>query len=254
MKPLVTIGVVTNRPRCRDWLRWNLTRVRYTPIEIILVDASKPFDAELGLQRGAMRVGNNLFSDGPAEVAISKRELCPGDTLSCGELRNLVIAHANGTYLTWMDDDDWYHPHRIEWLLEAIQKSGSWGAGWWNGYLFELKDKVFQVLGTPQFKRLINGAAIYDLDMVKDVAYDNRPRASDGRWIVNLMKRHGDSGFLIDDDRPHALFTRHDRNTSPTRGYGGAKLRLSSFRDKVGAAAWGDTDAQLVALERALSV
>lgn len=243
MSPTVTIGCVTNRLECRQWLRWNVLRQTYRPIQIITVDASVPFNDERGLVLARGSIG-----------AVETLELRPGTDFTCGQLRNLVIAHARGQYLVWMDDDDWYHPERITWLVEAIKQSRSWGAGWWTGYLFDVGcyDHA-TVIGHPSAKRLINGAAIYDLEKVRDTPYTDRRRASDGRWIVDLMKKHGDHGHLLSDDRIHGLFSRHRANTSPTRFSAGRRLSFETIRERVGDA-WGDTDVQLRALEAALAV
>ena len=40
--PLVTIGCVTNRPWCHDWLFWNIEKQSYRPLEVIIVAQSKP--------------------------------------------------------------------------------------------------------------------------------------------------------------------------------------------------------------------
>lgn len=37
-----------------------------------------------------------------------------------GELRNVALEHATGEFVIQWDDDDWYHPHRMQVQLEAI--------------------------------------------------------------------------------------------------------------------------------------
>lgn len=41
---------------------------------------------------------------------------------SLGELRNISIAEAKGEYVCQWDDDDWYHPRRLEIQLQIAQK------------------------------------------------------------------------------------------------------------------------------------
>ena len=41
---------------------------------------------------------------------------------SLGELRNISIAEAMGEYVCQWDDDDWYHPRRLEIQLQIVQK------------------------------------------------------------------------------------------------------------------------------------
>src|SRR5207249_7696815 len=45
--------------------------------------------------------------------------------LTLGELRNLSVASASGTYVMVWDDDDWHHPRRIEVQLAALLETGS---------------------------------------------------------------------------------------------------------------------------------
>lgn len=43
---------------------------------------------------------------------------------SLGELRNRSIEEAHGSWIIQWDDDEWYHPRRIEIQLEAARRSG----------------------------------------------------------------------------------------------------------------------------------
>jgi glycosyltransferase involved in cell wall biosynthesis len=42
------------------------------------------------------------------------------DRYSIGALRNMSVEKSNGRYLCQWDDDDWYHPSRIEMQLQAL--------------------------------------------------------------------------------------------------------------------------------------
>jgi len=88
----------------------------------------------------------------------------PQINFTLGELRNLSIRIAGGKYVTQWDDDDWYHPERIEIQLAALLESGSdmcllerWTLAWpernlfyyskrrsWEGSMLAEKEKIGQ--------------------------------------------------------------------------------------------------------------
>ena len=45
--------------------------------------------------------------------------------LTLGELRNVAMEEARGEYVMQWDDDDWYHPHRMQMQLDAIGFRGA---------------------------------------------------------------------------------------------------------------------------------
>ncbi|AQX12339.1 hypothetical protein BAX94_02710 [Elizabethkingia meningoseptica] len=56
-------------------------------------------------------------------IILIKEQAIPKKTL--GELRNIAIKQSNGIYFCQWDDDDWYHPYRIESQLYLIRQSDS---------------------------------------------------------------------------------------------------------------------------------
>ena len=44
----------------------------------------------------------------------------PEPSTYLGQLRNLSLSRANGEFLVQWDDDEWYHPERIERQMRAI--------------------------------------------------------------------------------------------------------------------------------------
>ena len=249
-RPIVSALCVTNRPKCADWLRWNVQRQTYPRLDVVIVDGSGtagvhgprdfiwPVDRHEGLDAHAGRLIR-----APA-------------TLSCGELRNVAMLHARGEYFVWFDDDDWYHPERVEWLVDAIEMTGSLWLGWGCGYLMDLawqRSTFFEPRVTP--KRVINGGAIYRTAECVKVAYDARPAASDARWLRALSALYAlrdDPGHVLLDRRLHALWMRHGRNTSPTLRGGSYPLTLGDVEQRAGAA-WGSTSGRLGLLEAALT-
>ncbi len=236
--PKVSILAVTYRPELRPWLWWNIDRQTYPAVEVVIVDQSTNGQSE-----------GDHWELGPwMGTTVQHRTIAAHPKLTVGELRNLAIAFARGDYFVWMDDDDWYHPKRIEWLMDAIGDD-PW-AGWACGYYLNLALlRGFWLSPRPE---IINGATLYRADVARSVAYDAQPRASDARWIKALQKRWG-PGKVLDDTRPHAVYGQHRDNlgagvlrNAPTT------LSLPALRDLIGPEAWGDTDEQLPLLVDAL--
>jgi len=241
--PIISALCVTNRLACRGWLQWNVQRQTYPHLDVVIVDGS----GKEGLH-------------GPRDVVWKNDELGRGRrrvlrapaSWTCGQLRNLAMEHAAGEYFTWIDDDDWQHPERIEWLLEAIRAEGALWAGWGRGYLLKLPERRGAELRAHP-PRVINGAALYRTEECRRVAYDGQPSSSDARWLRRLAAFHGTTGHVMLDDRLHSIWMRHETNTS--RGLRGTPygLTLGQFKTKAGSA-WGQTEAWLWDLERALEL
>ncbi len=58
------------------------------------------------------------------ETSIVPVELPLSDEISLGAMRNAALAAAQGQYVAIWDDDDWYDPHRIDWQMRIIRRSG----------------------------------------------------------------------------------------------------------------------------------
>lgn len=108
-KPLVSIYVVSkNRPELLRRAICSCLAQTYRDIEVIVVDdASDSFD---------FRELINSFSDS----RISSFRL--SEPAGANVCRNLAIKHANGKYITGLDDDDYFHPKRLEILTQEYAK------------------------------------------------------------------------------------------------------------------------------------
>lgn len=65
----------------------------------------------------------------------------PSEDLVLGDLRNISLSKANGDYLICWDDDDWFHPKRIEIELQTLQKG--YDACCLTGNLFHIDTEEF---------------------------------------------------------------------------------------------------------------
>lgn len=73
------------------------------------------------------------------EVKYIRVEPSPENVL--GELRNLSLKNATGDFLTCWDDDDWFHPERIELELSVLKKG--FDACCLTGNLFHINTEKF---------------------------------------------------------------------------------------------------------------
>src|SRR6056297_1886410 len=72
------------------------------------------------VDNGHVRVDDLLADFDSEEVKYIRIEPSPENIL--GELRNISLEHATGDYLTCWDDDDWFHPERIEVELQTLKQ------------------------------------------------------------------------------------------------------------------------------------
>lgn len=56
-------------------------------------------------------------------IFIKPVEVADDPELTLGDLRNISIAEASGDYICTWDDDDWFHPARLEFQLNGILDS-----------------------------------------------------------------------------------------------------------------------------------
>lgn len=245
MSPIVDVLCVTKRPGCRSWLRWNVQRQTYPRLRVVLVDATgdggevytpEPF----------------VWTRDPFEELRSRSGvamLAPED-YTCGQLRNLALAAAEGAYVVWFDDDDWYHPERVQWLVDALEGTDEPWAGWGCGYYMHLASRMGGFL-PPRAPFVINGGAIYRTEIAQSVAYDDVPAGSDRRWIHALASRFGTNGLVLRDERLHAIWMQHVGNTSPTLRGAPGPLGETDFAARA-EGWWGTTSRRLEVLEAAL--
>ena len=206
--PTVSVGCVTGRPACRWWLEWNLERQRYP---------------------------------GRLEIVTVRAEDHPGRTV--GQLRNLAHERASGEWLVWFDDDDWSHPLKVRWLVEAVR--GRRWAGWTWGWIVDCQGRA-KALGRWGASRVINGAAIYDLETARSVRYDDGAKASDARWLAELRRAwpRPQERKLLTDERLHSIWTVHGANVGNHYTAEGARDDLAALAARVGPQWWQDSSEQ----------
>jgi hypothetical protein len=221
-RPLISCLCVTEgRAAFLPWLVWNYDKQDHDPRELVVVDSS-PEPPAL-----------------PERPDVRVLRCAPGTTI--GRKRNLAMEAARGAIVSWFDDDDWQHPAKLSTLAGALA-AGTTLAGPMQSWFVDLR----RARARPHESHrnvLFNGLGV-DRGVLDGVRFDERQaRAVDTAWVVAVRRRAQGRTVAL----PGVLFfwTCHRRNVSnPARRYVFSHP-LSAVRDAVGAAAWGDTDAEL---------
>lgn len=220
--------VTEDRAAFVPWLRWNYRKQDYVPRELVVVDSSR--------------------RDPPAfledEVTVVR---CPPGT-SVARKRNLAVAAARGTFLSWFDDDDWQHPRKLS-ILAAALEDGTVLAGPTRSWFVDLRRERARPYDGRSV--IFNGLAVRR-DALDGVGFDEgRERAADTAWITGIRKRSRSAPRIV----PSLLswwLCHGDNISNPARRYV-FPHRLAAVRADVGASDWGDTDEELARLRDRLA-
>ena len=128
----------------------------------------------------------------------------PPENLTLGALRNLAVAYASGTYICQWDDDDRYHPRRLERQMATLQALHT--------------DACFvarPLLWWPQQQRLaVSRPRIWECSMVcskaKLIPYPHARKGEDTPVVAHLL---GHCEVALLDDPLLYTYIVHGRNT-----------------------------------------
>jgi glycosyltransferase involved in cell wall biosynthesis len=110
MEPLVSCVMVTrNRAALARRALACLDAQTWPNLELVVIDdGDEDYEPVLGPLR--------------ARCAVRYVRLHGQPRLKLGELRNMALSMAAGTYVAQWDDDEWYHPTRVARQMEAIRR------------------------------------------------------------------------------------------------------------------------------------
>ena len=103
---------------------------------------------------------------------------------SLGELRNIAIQKARGYYFCQWDDDDWYHPYRIEVQVFAITKAKSNASILTRWLLFDYTTRKAYL----SHIRLWEGSLLCTFQINHKVEYDKKNQGEDTDFINFLVE------------------------------------------------------------------
>lgn len=218
--PLISCLCVTeNRPDFMPWLLWNWKRQTHNSTELVIVDASeKPFKSKVK----GVRVIHAPHTNIPTR-------------------RNIAIQEAKGDLVAWFDDDDWYHPERLD-VLSRLITDDTPIAGpklAWFVNLFTLQAKRF-----VQRKGVLNSGLVAQKQVLLDLPYDeSQDKGSDLDWLVAARQRYR----IAETFEVPSFFLCHNQNAGNTADVHQFNRPINEIINAV-TCAWQDTTNELEAL------
>ena len=206
------------------WLLWSFDRQTWPHRELLILDSSeRPFVSS----RNDVRV-----------VALP-----PGTGIA--RKRNLALQAARGDLIAWFDDDDWQHPQKLAWHVDALRNGAAY-AGSPSGWFVDLREARCAAFRVPHGGTIFNSAG-FRREAVLPLAFrEGVTRASDTYWMRNVAARCRRAGIERDD---LFFWLSHEGNISnPAWKKSFSHHHLDVLRDHIGTVAWGDTDAALESL------
>jgi glycosyltransferase involved in cell wall biosynthesis len=153
-----------------------------------------------------------------ADHTIHYHRVAPDPELRLGGLRNLALERAHGEFLVQWDDDEWYHPQRIEHQMASIDRGLD--AVVLRDTLVHLDTgRYAQDLFHTRMPSSVTPGTI--LHRRSPIRYPNLPRGEDAAYLYEMEREHA----LGIAEVPHShLFIRcfHGANTWELEHFYGA--------------------------------
>lgn len=222
--------ITENRSSFIPWLIWCYDRQTWPHKELVIVDSStEPFVSN----RSDIRVVQVDSGTGVARK------------------RNSALKEARGEVITWFDDDDWQHPNKLAWLVEALSNGASY-AGCSNSWFLDLAAGRC-VKHRGQAGRILFNSAGFMKNAVQSIAFkEDIHKASDTHWMHDLERRLGRASTQIIDDKVLFFWLCHKDNLSNPSKRRNFTEPLTALKSVIGVNAWGNTDEALGALRSRL--
>jgi hypothetical protein len=212
------------------WLLWCFDRQTWSHRELVIVDSSL----------------EPLQMMGRDDVQVVS--LPPGRRV--GSKRNIALQESHGEIITWFDDDDWQHPDKLAWLVEALHHDVLY-AGACCGWFVDLAGWRCAPYRAPKGLMVFNSAG-FRREAVRPLRFrEDLVRASDMHWMRQMATRYRGKATLIERDEMF-FWLCHDQNISNRATTRCFPEPLDILKKQIGAEAWGDTDDALNSLRRRL--
>jgi glycosyltransferase involved in cell wall biosynthesis len=220
--------VTENRPAFIPWLLWCFDRQTWKHRELVIIDSS----------------AEPCSVSGRDDVQV----IAVPEGTSVAAKRNRALEEAAGEIITWFDDDDWQHPSKLSLLAEALTDETPF-AGSRDGWFVDLIASRCVRYRTPKGRIAFNSAGFRKV-AVESIAFrEDIRRASDSHWMRLVAAQHR-AAILKRDDL--FFWLSHETNLSNPARKRHFTRDLQILKERVGAEAWGDTDAALASLRERL--
>ena len=159
----------------------------------------------------------SVLSDFAAEGTLRQHALIANAGLTLGEKRNLSIRLCRGEYFCLWDDDDWYHPERIQVQLAALSRYHKLACLLTHLLLFDVETEQAYLSQT----RLWEGSLLCRTSVVSDaLRYESASLVEDSAFVNALIA----SNLVYPLSAANLyVYERHHSNTS------GKKLSLLMY-------------------------
>jgi glycosyltransferase involved in cell wall biosynthesis len=222
--------VTEDRPSFLPWLLWNYRKQDHQARELVVVDSSSDPPAAV---------------DEPGVTVVR----CPPGT-NVARKRNLAVAAAQGSVITWFDDDDWQHPRKLSLLSAALAGDGVL-AGPRRSWFVDLQ----RGRARPHDGRrsvIFNGLGVRR-SALAGVSFDEgRARAADTAWVASVRRQTRCIPKVVPEILSFWLCHAANISNPATRYL--FPHALSDVGRAVGAADWRETEAELARLRTRLAL
>jgi glycosyltransferase involved in cell wall biosynthesis len=212
------------------WLLWCYDRQSWPRRELVIVDSS------------------------PEPLQVAGRDDVRVVTVPPGTgvawKRNLALQEARGEIITWFDDDDWQHPDKLAWLVEALSNEAPY-AGSCHGWFVDLMGLRCAPYRGPKRQIVFNSAGFQRNVALSLPFRDTLQRASDTRWMQDLVARYRRGEVILKREDMFFWLCHQENLSNPARRRRFSEP-LETLRRRIGTEAWGDTDDALDALRMRL--
>lgn len=128
------------------------------------------------------------------------------DNLTLGDLRNLAISKANGTYICVWDDDDIFHPFRISEQLSVLENSIFKACTLKREVKFLISKGRLEI--TPYREEGWENSLLFKKDI--DCKYASKNSGEDTPFLMDIYNRN----LVISIDKPELyVYVYHGNNT-----------------------------------------
>ena len=127
--------------------------------------------------------------------------------LTLGELRNISVRKADGSFVCQWDDDDWYNDDRLTEQMKWLSLSGKLGCVLSRWIVFDACSQIAYL----SFKKRWEGSILCQRDLMLQTPYPPLPKDEDTE-VIELLYKQG--ALSVIDDMPHLyVYIFHGNNT-----------------------------------------